>query len=333
MFKYSKYKIPISNFENSKTNYNYQEVLIIKSTNPKFLIEISPLKGFNSENINQIEDILISKTISKQISKYPSLEYALSNHRNKVKKKISVKTSILISNNEEIIKKMKDFSNLGFKSFKIKVSKDDYIKKIELLKSSNINSNIRIDFNNEFSIEESLNILKNIKYKFEFIEGITNQEIIQNYRLLKNSTHNLCVDINSKNLIYIDKIIKEKLISHVAIKPKILGNEKNTLILAKECKKNNIKSYISSTFETKLGFNKSIFLAKYLNDLYEEEIIHGFGTYNFLEKSLLRGISLKKGYIESEFNEIDIEDLHKYQTQNWNDIVNLEIIEKLKNGN
>ena len=103
-------------------------------------------------------------------------------------------------------------------------------------------------------------------------------------------------------------------------------------MLAKECQKNNIKSYISSTFETQIGFNKSIFLAKYLDDLYNEEIIHGFGTYNFLEKSLLEGISLNKGYIESEFSEIDIKNLSTYQTTKWKKIVNLEIIEKLKNA-
>jgi len=331
MFEYSKYKIPINNLENSNTNYKFQEIILIKSKRYQCLLEISPLKGFNNESVNQIEEILLSK-ISFDISKYPSFEYALSNQLKTNIKNISVKTSILISNNEDIIKNISNYTHLGFNTFKIKVSKNDYLKKIELIKSINSSINIRIDFNNEFSTEDSINILNNINYKFEFIEGILSEESIKNYRLLKNSKHNLCLDLNSKNLLDIDKIIKDKLLSFIAIKPKILGDDKKTKILAKECQKNNIKSYISSTFDTQIGFNKSIFLAKYLDNLYNEEIIHGFGTYNFLEKSLLEGISLNKGFIKSEFNEINIENLSKYQTSNWEKIVNLEIIEKLKNA-
>tara|TARA_B100001996_G_scaffold156718_1_gene119391 strand:- start:1601 stop:2596 length:996 start_codon:yes stop_codon:yes gene_type:complete len=331
MYEYSNYKIPIYNLENSKTKYKFQEIILIKSKKSQFLLEVSPLKGFNNESVKQIEEILISKK-TFDISKYPSFEYALSNYQKTDKNNISVKSSILIANNEDIMKNISNFCNLGFNTFKIKVSKNDYLKKIELLKSINSSINIRIDFNNEFSTEDSINILNNINYNFEFIEGILNIESIKNYRLLKDSKHNLCLDINSKNLLDIDKIIKEKLLSFIAIKPKILGDERNTQMLAKECQKNNIKSYISSTFETQIGFNKSIFLAKYLDDLYNEEIIHGFGTYNFLEKSLLEGISLNKGYIESEFSEIDIKNLSTYQTTKWKKIVNLEIIEKLKNA-
>ena len=331
MYEYSNYKIPIYNLENSKTKYKFQEIILIKSKKSQFLLEVSPLKGFNNESVKQIEEILISKK-TFDISKYPSFEYALSNYQKTDKNNISVKSSILIANNEDIMKNISNFCNLGFNTFKIKVSKNDYLKKIELLKSINSSINIRIDFNNEFSTEDSINILNNINYNFEFIEGILNIESIKNYRLLKDSKHNLCLDINSKNLLDIDKIIKDKLLSFIAIKPKILGDERNTQTLAKECQKNNIKSYISSTFETQIGFNKSIFLAKYLDDLYNEEIIHGFGTYNFLEKSLLEGISLNKGYIESEFSEIDIKNLSIYQTTKWKKIVNLEIIEKLKNA-
>ncbi|MBK90626.1 MAG: hypothetical protein CL772_05560 [Chloroflexi bacterium] len=331
MYEYSNYKIPIYNLENSKTKYKFQDIILIKSKKSQFLLEVSPLKGFNNESVKQIEEILISKK-TFDISKYPSFEYALSNYQKTDKNNISVKSSILIANNEDIMKNISNFCNLGFNTFKIKVSKNDYLKKIELLKSINSSINIRIDFNNEFSTEDSINILNNINYNFEFIEGILNIESIKNYRLLKDSKHNLCLDINSKNLLDIDKIIKEKLLSFIAIKPKILGDERNTQMLAKECQKNNIKSYISSTFETQIGFNKSIFLAKYLDDLYNEEIIHGFGTYNFLEKSLLEGISLNKGYIESEFSEIDIKNLSTYQTTKWKKIVNLEIIEKLKNA-
>ena len=331
MYEYSNYKIPIYNLENSKTKYKFQDIILIKSKKSQFLLEVSPLKGFNNESVKQIEEILISKK-TFDISKYPSFEYALSNYQKTDKNNISVKSSILIANNEDIMKNISNFCNLGFNTFKIKVSKNDYLKKIELLKSINSSINIRIDFNNEFSTEDSINILNNINYNFEFIEGILNIESIKNYRLLKDSKHNLCLDINSKNLLDIDKIIKEKLLTFIAIKPKILGDERNTQMLAKECQKNNIKSYISSTFETQIGFNKSIFLAKYLDDLYNEEIIHGFGTYNFLEKSLLEGISLNKGYIESEFSEIDIKNLSTYQTTKWKKIVNLEIIEKLKNA-
>ena len=41
---------------------------------------------------------------------------------------------------------------------------------------------------------------------------------------------------------------------------------------------------------------------------------------------------MNKGYIESEFSEIDIKNLSTYQTTKWKKIVNLEIIEELKNA-
>lgn len=328
MFEYSKYKIPIKGLKNSKKSYNFQEIIFIKSDESDLLLEISPLEGFSNESINEIENIINTKN-SFNISKYPSFEFALENSKKIKKNNISIKTSILVGNNEDIIKKVSKFFNLGFNSYKIKLSKKDYRKKIDDLKSINLKTIFRVDFNNEFTIEEAKNIINNIDLKLEFLEGILQNESFENYLLLKDSKHKLCLDINSKNLYYIDQIIKNKIVSYIAIKPKLLGNEKKIKTLISNCYINNINSYISSTFETQIGFNKSIFLAKYLDDVYKEEIVHGFGTYDFLDKSLLDGISIDSGFINSIYSKFNIDNLYKYQTKNWKKVVNLEMLETL----
>ena len=182
MFQYSKYKIPLLNFENSKTKYNFQEIILIKSNNSKKLLEISPLENFSKENIIEIERLLNSQKDSFK-DNYPSLEFSLSDIE--YEKESSIKTSILISKNENIRNKIFNFLKLGFKSFKIKLSKDDYIRKVEELKSINSNLSVRADFNNEFSIEESKNLVNNIDFDFEFIEGLLKTESFENYMILK----------------------------------------------------------------------------------------------------------------------------------------------------
>jgi O-succinylbenzoate synthase len=326
MFQYSKYKIPLSNFENSKTEYNFQEIILIKSNKSKRLLEISPLENFSKDNIIEIERLLNSQKDSFK-DNFPSFEFSLSDIE--YEKESSIRTSILISKNENIRNKIFNFLKLGFKSFKIKLSKDDYIRKVEELKSIDSNLSVRADFNNEFSIEESKNLVNNIDFGFEFIEGLLKTESFENYMILKKYKQKLCIDINQENIKDINKIIAHKLISYIAIKPKLLGNTKNSIALAKNCFNNNINSYVSSTFETQIGFNKSIYIAKILDELYGKEIVHGFGTYNYIEKSLLEGITLDKGYIKSRFSKFDLQKIIKYQISDWQEIFNLNILEKL----
>ena len=174
--------------------------------------------------------------------------------------------------------------------------------------------------------------LKNLKYKFEFIEGLIESETYENYNLLSSNKHSLCIDLTKENLAESIKLIESKLVDYVAIKPKLLGAKKNTLDMINRCFDKNIQSYISSSFETQLGLHQSLMIAKYLDDLYSNKITHGFGTIRFMDKSVIPGISLKNGFVDLKPSNFKIDVINRFQTSEWQKIRNVYILEKFKNA-
>tara|TARA_Y100000817_G_scaffold96354_1_gene75022 strand:+ start:2426 stop:3424 length:999 start_codon:yes stop_codon:yes gene_type:complete len=331
MFEYSKYKIKINNFDNSQENYPSQDIIIIRSNDPYKLFEVSLLKGFSENSIEEIESIL-NNANDQNIYEYPELEFSISTNSLVTESLPSVKSSILITNNENLENKIKKYLSLGFDTFKIKFSKQNYIRKIKELENINTNTIIRADFNNDFSLEEAKTFLKNLEYKFEFIEGLIESETYENYNLLSSNKHSLCIDVSKENLAESIKLIESKLVDYVAIKPKLLGAKKNTLDMINRCFDNNIQCYISSSFETQLGLNQSLMIAKYLDDLYSNKITHGFGTIRFMDKSVIPGISLKNGFVYLKPSDFKIDVINRFQTSEWQTIRNVYILEKLKNA-
>ena len=162
MFEYSKYRIKINNFDNSQENYPSQDIIIIRSNDPYKLFEVSLLKGFSENSIEEIESIL-NNANDQNICEYPELEFSISTNSLVTESLPSVKSSILITNNENLENKIKKYLSLGFDTFKIKFSKQNYIRKIKELENINTNTIIRADFNNDFNLEEAKTFFKKLK--------------------------------------------------------------------------------------------------------------------------------------------------------------------------
>ena len=96
MFEYSKYRIKINNFDNSQENYPSQDIIIIRSNDPYKLFEVSLLKGFSENSIEEIESTFNNKN-DQYISEYPELEFSMSSNSFLTESQTSVKSSILLS--------------------------------------------------------------------------------------------------------------------------------------------------------------------------------------------------------------------------------------------
>ena len=332
--QYSHYKIPFkSELENSNYIYNFQDYIFIKiiSNTNQQILEVSPLLKFSNEKIETIIETF--KNIDHIYkNEFPSLDYAISQINQKNPKIKNIKTVMLIGNCNNLEKKINSYIKFGYKSFKIKFSKNDFHNKYKVLDKYYNIYKIRADFNNEFSFIEAQKFLdQNKKIKFEFIEGLLKSNEINNYLKIKKYNQKISIDITNNNFNEIQEVIKNKCVDYVAIKPKLLGSYKKTIELINMLYKANIKSYISSSFETQIGFYKTITLAKYIDELYKEKIFHGLSTSKYLNNKINNGILFNEEKVSCEYKKLNFDELKSYQITPWKNIQNKSLIEIIKN--
>ena len=332
--EYSIYRIPFkTNLENSNYIYNYQDYIFIKISedNTEQILEVSPLVKFSNEKINNIKKIFEDKEYIYE-NNLPTLEYAISQINQKYFKIQNLKTAILIGDNNNLEKKINNYIKYGFKSFKIKFSKNNFESKYKEIDKFIKKYKIRADFNNEFSIEEAQRFLdKNKHIKFDFIEGLLKTKNIKDYLKINRYKQKLSLDLTHNNLKEIIEIIKFNCIDYVAIKPKLLGNYKKSLQLIDILYKANIKSYISSSFETQVGIYKTLSLAKYIDEVYKEKIIHGLSASKYLIDDINNGILFNKGKISLVHEKLNFNKLLKFQITSWKNIVNKTLLQNINN--
>ncbi|MDG2101527.1 MAG: enolase C-terminal domain-like protein [Dehalococcoidia bacterium] len=332
--QYSHYRIPLDKqIENSNYIYTFQDYIFIKviNKNKEQILEVSPLPKFSEEKIESIIKIFKDKDY-KYRDDFPSLDYGISQLNQSFKKIDDIKTVMLLGNSNKLEEEINNYIKFGYKSFKIKFTKDDFKYKYKILDKLINNYKIRADFNNEFSILEAQRFLdKNRNIKFEFIEGLLKSKKIKNYLKINRHNQKISIDITNDNLNEIQEVIQNNCIDYVAIKPKLLGNYKKTKILIDILHKANIKSYISSSFETQIGFYKTITLAKYIDEIYKKKISHGLSTSKYLNNKINNGILFKKEKVSCEYKKINFDNLKNYQVTLWEDIKNKSLLEIIKN--
>jgi O-succinylbenzoate synthase len=330
--EYSIYRIPFkTKMENSNYIYKFQDYIFIKVSkdNNEQILEVSPLAKFSTEKIKNIKKIF-EDTEYVYKNDLPSLEYAISQINQKYSKIPYLKTAILIGGKDNLEKKINYYIKYGFKSFKIKFSKDSFESKYKEIEKFINKYKIRADFNNEFSIKEAQDFLDQNKHiKFDFIEGLLKSKNIKNYLKINRYKQKLSIDLTLNNLDDILEIIKFDCIDYVAIKPKLLGNYNKSIKLIDLLYKSNIKSYISSSFETQVGIYKTLSLAKYMNEVYKEKIIHGLSTSKYLIDEINNGILLDKGKIYFKYEKLNFYKLSKFQITSWKDIKNKTLLQNI----
>ena len=278
-----------------------------------------PLADFGSESYEQAEKILkelelkiridlsdIEKSIFETLeplNNFPSLrhgfEQAILNliSRDQItslneilnaksKKIINVNAVIGILSAEETILKAKELIEMGYKTLKLKVGRNDFgddINCLEALRKSIVhNIKIRLDVNGKWNLSEAISNLNRLNnLNIEYIEQpvSTLQEFLE---LSPKTNLPLAADESIRSLKSAYDFISQKAASVLILKPMLLGGIIPTLKIIEFAQQNKIKTVITTSFESCLGKSFAVLAASFTKG----EWAHGLSTENLFEKDL-----------------------------------------------
>ena len=298
----------IQPFLNSNQEYNYRSgwYLKISSEGYKGIGEIAPLENFSldynymiEKKIKKLIQISIDftlnemyKYISKKLKKYPSIQFGfetaiydiLSKAKNLSLSKYWNEDSLdkvfynSILNINQSVKKVNNVVKIKISSISIEKNKFFFDKIMNL----NPNVKLRLDFNGSLNLKNSKKWVKELNnYNIDYIEQpLPKEQIVELADLCSFSNIPIAVDESITDLESAYNIIENNAADIFIIKPMIAGGYFNTKKIFELGYDNNIKSIITTSLETEVGFLANIHIASALN------IIEycGFSTWNlFIE--------------------------------------------------
>ena len=201
-----------------------------------------------------------------------------------------------------IIKKVDEFLNKGFKTIKLKCGRDNFnddYKIIELIKNEfGNNLNLRIDVNGKWSFDKAINNLKALQqFNFEYIEQpVFNNEELTELEIITEV--NIAADESVKSFTDAKYLLKNG-IKFLVVKPTVAGGILNTIKIMREAKKHNAKIVISSAFERAVGKSVLVYFASLTN----HNLAHGLGVDNLFEQNICEDFyPVQNGQINFDIN-------------------------------
>ncbi len=337
--KYFLFSLPLkTEFKNSSNSFDKREGIIIKAVDEKKNItygEASPLPNFSRESLKEIEEEI--KYISKKeiflnddienarlqinnLSDLNSLRFAFEQIylnllfirkskqidflSNKSKKEILINAVLDISEPKFIINEIQKKYNQGYRTFKIKIGRENFANDFSLLelvhKMFGNKIVVRLDANGKWNYEEARNYLKKLeKFEIEFIEEPCS-ELICNLELSKESKIKIALDESLKNYDDARNIIDKSQINFIVVKPMIYGSVFDSIELINYAEKNKKCVIISSSFETSIGKSGLVFIASNVSHSHA----HGLDTSDFFEQNICYDYyEIKNGKINFELKD------------------------------
>ena len=253
--------------------------------------EISPLEYFSPDynlliekiikNIievsNNLDIIELKENIQNNFQSYPSIQFGF---ETAIYDLLSKEEEIPLSKylNSSYLKKILCNSIINFKS---DISKIKNVAKIKITSLSinkyklffekifNTNSNIklRLDFNGNLNLTQAKKWVNELSdFNIDYIEQpLPKDQILELAELNAFSKIPIAVDESINNLDSIFKIIEYNCADIFIIKPMILGGYINSKKIIDLGIKNDIKSIITTTLETEIGFLANVHIASALN--------------------------------------------------------------------
>jgi len=297
---------------NSQFTYHQRDGLIIKLYIDEYcgFGEVAPLMNFSKESLRQvvwaIEEMRLGLDINCEYGEdelfsifklytevYPTLNFALDIALLDVlaqKSNISIGRH-LYKNSSKSIKFTSCFSNpISSTSVKVKFSGEQIIDDIKLFKTNTVNhpKNIkyRIDFNQSATIENIIFMEEELKnYYIEYIEEPLKANCgIEDYELLKKKIRSpLAIDEtiitkNNKKLFwYFEGLVNSGIVQYAVIKASLLGSVANVMNLIDFFRDRNVEVIISSSLQTKIGNMANINIASVLNN----DKCHGLNNHHY----------------------------------------------------
>jgi len=139
-------------------------------------------------------------------------------------KKITSDITIVISDLDETVATTKEFYRKGFRTFKVKIGRDDALdlKRVLAVKKHTRNSAIILDANQGYTADQTLKFLKELKrlgVKPQLIEQPVNKEDWEGLKKVSQLSGVLvCADESASSLSDVVRIIKEKAAPVINIK-------------------------------------------------------------------------------------------------------------------
>jgi L-Ala-D/L-Glu epimerase len=322
-FKYSPFSFHLKEpFQNSHNIFLDRQGFIISIQDEFGAIgigECSPLPGSSKESYNDVEEILnkmkkdligfklktdlgINPNLLSGFNLLPSVSFGIeqailsllltNNYKffidksENVKKAIYVNSVIGLDTTENILANISRKIELGYRTFKIKVGRDNPYDDLVLLSTIRDKFGneikLRLDANGRWSADEAIEYLEHImQFNIEFIEEPC-EYISSSLRVAEELPVPIALDESLESYGNAVSIITESKIEHIVIKPMILCGLLSTINLIHEAEIHDKKVIISSSFETAVGKSGLVFLAS----LIKNDMAHGLDTSDYFENNL-----------------------------------------------
>lgn len=315
--------ILIKSFKTANKKYNIRTgwYLKIESDNLVGIGEISPLNNFSpdynlpiGEKINEIIDKIIiimddfsldeyNHIIKNNLQNFPSVQFGfeiaiydlLSKKNNLSLSKywnINSLNKIYYNSVIDINSSILDINNV----VKIKITTKSIEKNkrfFEKIFQKNEDVKLRLDFNGSLNLNKAkkwINELSN--FKIEYIEQpLPSEQLIELSELRSYSKIPIAVDESITNLESAYQLIEKKSADIFIIKPMISGGYENSKKIVELGNNHNIKSIITTSLETEIGFLANLHIASALK--INEHC--GFSTWKFFTDK--PPTYIKKNYI------------------------------------
>ncbi len=202
------------------------------------------------------------------------------------KKELNVNAVIGFLSPAETAERSKELVGNGFLTLKIKVGRDDFEEDLNCISSirQTIRSGVklRIDANGKWTLSQAKDNLKRLeKFNIEYVEQPV-KNIDDFVELSKHTSIPLAADESLRTFDDALNIIKKKSADVLIIKPMMLGGITPVIKIIELAGIHNVKTIITSSFESSIGRSLAVFAASLIGD----NSAHGLATSDYFEKDI-----------------------------------------------
>ncbi len=236
---------------------------------------------------------------------FNNAEVNVNNLRMGIRNKIPINAVIGMMGVNETISIIEDKLSEGYKTFKIKIGRNNFDKDINIIKKVREKFKdkiiIRLDANGFYELDNAIEVLRQLEnYNIEYIEQPIKD--VSQFSILKEKTSILlAADDSIKTINDAKTIINNKLCDIIILKPLWIGGIINSINIIQMAKENNIECVVSSVFESNIGKRANVLVASFLENNYA----CGLSTNEFISNNFEEDLyHIKNGFIK--FNNLTL---------------------------
>lgn len=322
MLRYFKYKTPFKQpFKTAIGEFSYREgiILVYEEGEIQAFGEVAPLSGFSSENLTQVETVLLQnkKFLSQgfkegnagqmikvldRIHEFPSLSFGLDTllHDFKAKQEnkplstllfnrettsIACNTTVGIKSEKETISTIRTKISEGFDTIKIKVGRDEDAERemLKMIRKEFPFIKIRIDANQAWETDEAIRNLDSLsKLNIEYCEQPVAANDIQSLKKVTENTQiKIAADESLSNKKRALLLIEQNCCDLIILKPALIGLFENINVTKQLAETHNMEVVFTTLLDGIIGRTMTAVLASGLGS---KKYAHGLATGSMFDE-------------------------------------------------